>query len=85
MHCFSFPLPADHFCIDRQIALTVILTRAGLELSPKQLKKLRGAVPMLAFGPCIVEACCCAVVTYLLFNVFEEDKPIGIFMCFVAG
>ncbi|OXA43479.1 Mitochondrial sodium/hydrogen exchanger 9B2 [Folsomia candida] len=71
----------------RQIALTMILTRAGLELSPKQLRKLKGVVPMLAFGPCLVEACVCAAMTYLLFNVFGDgnNAKISIPMCFVAG
>jgi len=51
----------------RQIALTLILTRAGLELSPKQLKKLKGVVPLLAFGPCVIEATWCAAMIYLFF------------------
>ncbi len=71
----------------RVIALGIILTRAGLELSPKQLRKLKGVVPMLAFGPCIVEALTCALFSYIFFNILSEDpdKKMEIAMCFVGG
>lgn len=71
----------------RVLALGIILTRAGLELSPKQLSKLKGVVPLLAFGPCIVEATTCALTSFVFFNVMEtdEDKKMGLAMCFVGG
>ncbi|XP_041363754.1 sodium/hydrogen exchanger 9B2-like isoform X2 [Gigantopelta aegis] len=39
----------------RQIALTVILIRAGLGLDPKALRRLSFVVLRLAFSPCLVE------------------------------
>ncbi|CAL8127012.1 unnamed protein product [Orchesella dallaii] len=71
----------------RIIALGMILTRAGLELSPKQLKKLKGVVPLLAFVPCMIEATVCAVTSFLLLNVLEPDENLkmSIAMCFVGG
>ena len=48
-----------HVCVcvaDRNIALTVILTRAGLGLDPVALKRLSMGVIRLAFCPCLVEA-----------------------------
>lgn len=39
----------------RNIALVVILTRGGISLDSKQLRRLKLAVPLLAFTPCIVE------------------------------
>jgi NhaP-type Na+/H+ or K+/H+ antiporter len=66
----------------------MILTRAGLELSPKQLKKLKGVVPLLAFVPCVVEASACALFTWLLFTfITEKGYPdeMSVAMCFVSG
>ncbi|CAL8089022.1 unnamed protein product [Calicophoron daubneyi] len=40
----------------RQLALTTILTRAGLGIDPTTLKEVCGSVFRLAFIPCIVEA-----------------------------
>lgn len=39
----------------RNIALVVILTRGGLSLDAKQLRRLKFAVPLLAFTPCLLE------------------------------
>ena len=39
----------------RNIALVVILTRGGLSLDASQLRRLKFAVPLLAFTPCLVE------------------------------
>ncbi|KAI8521382.1 Sodium/hydrogen exchanger 9B2 [Branchiostoma belcheri] len=50
----------------RLIALTVILIRAGLGLDPVQLRRLSWTVLLLAFLPCVVEACTLAVVTHFL-------------------
>ncbi|XP_074647339.1 sodium/hydrogen exchanger 9B2-like [Tubulanus polymorphus] len=53
----------------RNIALVVILTRAGLGLDPKVLKKLSFVVLRLAFIPCIIEAVVVAITTYLLLDL----------------
>lgn len=39
----------------RNIALVVILTRGGISLDASQLRRLKFAVPLLAFTPCLVE------------------------------
>lgn len=39
----------------RNVALVIVLIRGGLALNPKQLKRLKLAVLLLAFGPCILE------------------------------
>lgn len=39
----------------RNVALVVILTRGGLSLDASQLRRLKFAVPLLAFTPCLVE------------------------------
>uniref|UniRef100_H2YWT6 Cation/H+ exchanger transmembrane domain-containing protein n=1 Tax=Ciona savignyi TaxID=51511 RepID=H2YWT6_CIOSA len=39
----------------RELALTVILTRAGLEIDPEGMAKVKWAVIRLAFMPCIAE------------------------------
>lgn len=71
----------------RLIALGIILTRAGVELSPKQLMKLKGIVPALAFTPCVVEALTCGGISYVFFNVLESrpQYKMDIAMCFTAG
>ena len=54
-------------CFDsRNIALVVILTRAGLGLDPKALKKLSFGVLRLAFTPCLVETVCAAVTSHYI-------------------
>ncbi|XP_023780441.1 sodium/hydrogen exchanger 9B2 isoform X2 [Cyanistes caeruleus] len=50
----------------RNIALSIILTRAGLGLDPKALKKLKAVCLRLAFGPCLSETGTAAVLAYLL-------------------
>jgi NhaP-type Na+/H+ or K+/H+ antiporter len=50
----------------RTIALTVILTRAGLGLDPVALRKLSFGVIRLAFAPCLVEAVTAAVASHFL-------------------
>lgn len=51
----------------RKIALVIILTRAGLDLDPNALKRLRVTVPKLGLIPWVVEATVVAVMTqYLL-------------------
>ena len=39
----------------RNVALVIVLIRGGLSLNPEQLKRLKLAVLLLAFGPCVVE------------------------------
>jgi len=51
----------------RKIALVIILTRAGLDLDPTALKRLRVTVPKIGLIPWIVEAMVIAALTkYLL-------------------
>ncbi|XP_050194020.1 sodium/hydrogen exchanger 9B2 isoform X2 [Myiozetetes cayanensis] len=53
----------------RNIALSIILTRAGLGLDPKALKKLKAVCLRLAFGPCLSETCIAAVLAYFLLHL----------------
>lgn len=50
----------------RQLALIVILIRAGLGLDPVALAKLSGVVIRLAFGPCLIEALTLAICAHFL-------------------
>lgn len=50
----------------RQLALTTILTRAGLGIDPGALKSLCGSVFRLALLPCLVEALALTIVTRFL-------------------
>lgn len=45
------------------------------------MKKMKGLVPLAAFGPCLVEAFTCAGIMYLFFR----NDGISVAMCFVAG
>ncbi|CAD5122438.1 DgyrCDS10862 [Dimorphilus gyrociliatus] len=53
----------------RNLALIVILTRAGLGLDPVALKKLSFGVIRLAFIPCLVEALTVGVVSHFLLDL----------------
>ncbi|XP_075356766.1 sodium/hydrogen exchanger 9B2-like isoform X1 [Mycteria americana] len=53
----------------RNIALSIILTRAGLGLDPKALKKLKAVCLRLSFGPCLSETCTAAVLAYLFMHL----------------
>ena len=53
----------------RNIALVVILTRAGLGLDPVALRKLSFGVLRLAFLPCIVEALTAMVTSHLFLGM----------------
>lgn len=55
-----------HIEFFRQIALTVILIRAGLGLDPAALKKLSFAVVRLAFSPCLAECVAEAIAAHFL-------------------
>ncbi|XP_055875673.1 sodium/hydrogen exchanger 9B2-like isoform X3 [Biomphalaria glabrata] len=50
----------------RQIALTVILTRAGLGLDPKALRRLSFVVLRLAFLPCLTETIIDGIASHLI-------------------
>lgn len=51
----------------RKIALVIILTRAGLDLDPNALKRLKITVPKLGLIPWLIEAFVIAILTkYLL-------------------
>uniref|UniRef100_M3XIP1 Cation/H+ exchanger transmembrane domain-containing protein n=1 Tax=Latimeria chalumnae TaxID=7897 RepID=M3XIP1_LATCH len=53
----------------RNIALAIILTRAGLSLDQKALRKMKTVCLRLAMGPCGTEACSAAVVAHFLMNI----------------
>lgn len=53
----------------RKIALVIILTRAGLDMDPHALKKLKITVPKLGLVPWTVEAGVVAVMSHYLLNL----------------
>ncbi|XP_069702876.1 sodium/hydrogen exchanger 9B2-like isoform X3 [Periplaneta americana] len=53
----------------REMALVVILIRAGLELDPIALKRLGGMVLRIAICPAVVEAVCVAAITNILLDL----------------
>ncbi|XP_056156761.1 sodium/hydrogen exchanger 9B2 [Lampris incognitus] len=53
----------------RNMALSIILTRAGLGLDPSALRRLKAVCLRVAVGPCIVEACIVAVVSHFLLGL----------------
>ncbi|XP_029986021.1 sodium/hydrogen exchanger 9B2-like isoform X2 [Sphaeramia orbicularis] len=53
----------------RNIALSIILTRAGLGLDPTALQRLKAVCVRVAVGPCVVEACVVAVVSHFLLGL----------------
>ncbi|XP_075891353.1 sodium/hydrogen exchanger 9B2 [Nelusetta ayraudi] len=53
----------------RNIALSVILTRAGLGLNPSALLRLKAVCMRLAIGPCMTEACVVTVVSHFLLGL----------------
>ncbi|XP_077962047.1 sodium/hydrogen exchanger 9B2 isoform X1 [Gasterosteus aculeatus] len=53
----------------RNIALSIILTRAGLGLDPSALSRLKAVCLRLAIGPCVMEACVVAVVSHFLLGL----------------
>jgi NhaP-type Na+/H+ or K+/H+ antiporter len=56
-------------CVDRKIALVIILTRAGLDLDPAALRRLRVTVPKLGLVPWMVECVVVAVMTHYLMDL----------------
>ncbi|XP_014288883.1 sodium/hydrogen exchanger 9B2 [Halyomorpha halys] len=59
----------DLVIVSRNLALSVILIKAGLGLDPTALSRLKFTVLRLAVLPCICEACGAALVANLLFGV----------------
>ncbi|KAK7929220.1 hypothetical protein WMY93_005615 [Mugilogobius chulae] len=53
----------------RNIALAVILARAGLGLDPSALKKLKSVCLRVSVGPCMIEACTVALVSHFLMKL----------------
>ncbi|XP_069678720.1 sodium/hydrogen exchanger 9B2-like [Periplaneta americana] len=53
----------------RNIALVIILTRAGLGLDPSALRRLSLVIARLAVVPSIVEICVSAVISHFLFHL----------------
>ncbi|KDR15092.1 sodium/hydrogen exchanger 9B2 [Zootermopsis nevadensis] len=53
----------------RKVALVIILTRAGLDLDPAALKRLRITVPKLGLVPWLVECVVVAVMTHYLMDL----------------
>nr|XP_039324060.1 sodium/hydrogen exchanger 9B1 [Saimiri boliviensis boliviensis] len=69
----NVPFISKHVHVDstlssvlRNIALTVILIRAGLGLNPQALKQLKGVCFRLAVGPCLIEASAAAVFSHFI-------------------
>uniref|UniRef100_F6Y813 Cation/H+ exchanger transmembrane domain-containing protein n=1 Tax=Ciona intestinalis TaxID=7719 RepID=F6Y813_CIOIN len=70
----NLPAPlniAHHINVDvsrslRELSLTVILTRAGLEIDPEAMAKVKWAVIRLAFMPCIAETVTIGITAYLI-------------------
>ena len=56
-----------HCCVDdSNLALVVILIRAGLSLDPVALRRLSCVVFRLAFSPCVAESITVAVASHFL-------------------
>ncbi|XP_029452883.1 sodium/hydrogen exchanger 9B2 isoform X2 [Rhinatrema bivittatum] len=53
----------------RNIALSIILTRAGLGLDPQALRKLKAVCIKLSLGPCAIESCSAAVISHFLMGL----------------
>ncbi|KAL7375685.1 hypothetical protein ABVT39_021984, partial [Epinephelus coioides] len=53
----------------RNIALSIILTRAGLGLDPSALSRLKAVCLRVAVGPCMVEASIVAIVSHFLLGL----------------
>ncbi|GAB1862913.1 Mitochondrial sodium/hydrogen exchanger NHA2 [Camponotus japonicus] len=76
----------------RKIALVIILTRAGLDLDPNALRKLKVTVPKIGLIPWVVEATVVAVMTrytldlpwiwgYLLGSIIAAVSPAVVVPC----
>uniref|UniRef100_A0A3Q0QX71 Cation/H+ exchanger transmembrane domain-containing protein n=1 Tax=Amphilophus citrinellus TaxID=61819 RepID=A0A3Q0QX71_AMPCI len=72
----NIPVVTDGVYIDfrwsaslRNIALAVILARAGLGLDPMALRKLKAVCIRVAAGPCLIEACTAALISHFLMGL----------------
>ncbi|KAM9770300.1 sodium/hydrogen exchanger 9B2 isoform 2-T4 [Menidia menidia] len=72
----NIPVVTDGVYIDfkwsaslRNIALAVILARAGLGLDPKALRKLKSVCLRVAAGPCLIEASTTALISHFLMDL----------------
>lgn len=76
----------------RKIALVIILTRAGLDLDPNALRKLKVTVPKIGLIPWVVEATVIAAMTryildlpwiwgYLLGSIIAAVSPAVVVPC----
>ncbi|KAI1883581.1 hypothetical protein AGOR_G00233050 [Albula goreensis] len=72
----NIPVVTDAVRIDvrwsaalRNIALAIILTRAGLGLNAEALKKLKAVCLRVAVGPCSIEACTVALISHFLMDL----------------
>ncbi|KAM4536639.1 sodium/hydrogen exchanger 9B2-like isoform 2-T2 [Odontesthes bonariensis] len=72
----NVPIITDAIFIDthwsaalRNIALSIILTRAGLGLDPSALSRLKAVCVRVAVGPCMLEASTIAVVSHFLLRL----------------
>ncbi|KAM4708949.1 sodium/hydrogen exchanger 9B2-like [Discoglossus pictus] len=66
----------------RNIALAIILTRAGLGLDSKALRKLKTVCLRLSLGPCAIEAAAAAVLSHFLMGL---PMTWGFMLGFVLG
>ncbi|XP_053317518.1 sodium/hydrogen exchanger 9B2 isoform X2 [Spea bombifrons] len=66
----------------RNIALAIILARAGLGLDPMALKKLKAVCLRLSLGPCAIETCSAAVLSHFLMGL---PLTWGFMLGFVLG
>ncbi|XP_042256686.1 sodium/hydrogen exchanger 9B2-like [Thunnus maccoyii] len=53
----------------KDIAMAIILTRAGLGLDPSALRRLKAVCARVSIGPCLAEACTDAVVSHFLLGL----------------
>ncbi|OCT99933.1 sodium/hydrogen exchanger 9B2 isoform X2 [Xenopus laevis] len=66
----------------RNMALAIILVRAGLGLDSKALRKLKAVCLRLSFGPCTVESCTAAAVSHFIMGL---PLTWGFMLGFVLG
>ncbi|XP_053559477.1 sodium/hydrogen exchanger 9B2 [Bombina bombina] len=66
----------------RNIALAIILTRAGLGLDAKALRKLKSVCLRLSLGPCAIEATAAAIISHYLMGL---PLTWGFMLGFVLG
>ena len=55
--------------LNRELALLIIITRAGLELDPAAVRKLGSLIVKLSLVPVAAECSAIAIMTYFLFDL----------------